>query len=137
MRGDRGAAETTKGTSTLVSAANLAVWILTATERTSSRFAGNWRFGPVTHFAGRRRAPPLSVRWPPKDGQPKPTLEQPRLPMSEDRTPLASGRAAHADDGVRGKLSMNSFDLMDEVFDGCLPNVRGKGRLAACRKTSP
>ena len=26
--------------------------------------------------------------------------------MSKDRTPLASGRAAHADDGVWGRLSM-------------------------------
>jgi len=54
------------------------------------------------------------VRWPPKDGQPTPTLEPERFPMSDHRAPLASGRAAHADDGVWAELSMNSIALMNE-----------------------
>ena len=120
-----------KGTPTLAVAANPAVWIVIATERTSSRFAGSRRLEPVTNFAGRRLEPPLSVRWPPKDGQPTPTLKLPRLPMDADRAPLASGRAAHADDGVRDKLSMNSGALMEGLSAAvCLTfDVRG-GPLA-------
>jgi len=57
--------------------------------------------------------------------------------MSDNRAPLASGRAAHADDGVLRKLSLNGCALMEGRATSALPSVRGKGRLAACRKTSP
>jgi len=56
--------------------------------------------------------------------------------MSDNRAPLASGRAAHADDGVRGKLSSNGCALMEEegFFRLCLTfDVRGGLRLAARR----
>jgi hypothetical protein len=66
----------------------------------------------VTKPARRRRELPPTERWPPKDGQPTPRHRTERFSMSFDRAPLASGRAAHADDGVWGKLTMTSDRLM-------------------------
>jgi hypothetical protein len=60
----------------------------------------------------------LTVRWPPKDGQPTPTLETERLAMSDNRAPLASGRAAHTDGGEDGKLTMNGDVSMKEGQPG-------------------
>jgi len=88
-------------------AANLAVWLLKAPKTDLTRLAGSIDSEPVTKLARRQLEQPLSERWPPKDGQPAPTLERARLAMSADRAPLASGRVAHADDGAAPVLTMN------------------------------
>jgi hypothetical protein len=40
-------------------------------------------FNPVTKPARRRPEPPQPVRWPPKDGQPTPTLKPALLSLSK------------------------------------------------------
>jgi hypothetical protein len=44
---------------------------------------GRGAFSPVTKPARRRPEPPQPVRWPPKDGQPTPTLKPARLSLSK------------------------------------------------------
>src|SRR5690349_21527682 len=84
--------------------ADLAVWLLNPNAKTSLRFAGRSGFVLVTNPARIRPEALLPERWPPKDGQPTPRQQTERLSMSFDRAPLASGRAAHANDGMRGNL---------------------------------
>jgi hypothetical protein len=44
---------------------------------------GRGAFDPVTKPARRRLEPPWAVRWPPKDGQPTPTLKPALLALSK------------------------------------------------------
>ena len=85
---------------TVANASDLAVWLLEPEKKIPNRLAGRGGFETVTTLARGRLKRALFVRWPPKDGQPTPTLERERFPMCADRAPLANGRAAHADDGM-------------------------------------
>ena len=100
---------------TVAKGSDLAVWLLEPKKKTPTRLTGRGGFEAVTTLARGRLKRALCVRWPPKDGQPTPTLEPERFPMSADRAPLASGRAAHADDGVLAKLAMNGCAFMKRI----------------------
>jgi hypothetical protein len=85
---------------TVANASDLAVWLLSPKKMAPTSAAERCGFGSEPKLAGRLVEPPLPERWPPKDGQPTPTLERERLAVSSNRVPLASGRAAHTDCGV-------------------------------------
>jgi hypothetical protein len=85
---------------TVANAPDPAVCLLSPKKMAPTSAAEWCGFGSEPKLVGRLLEPQLTERWPPKDGQPTPTLGRERLSMSKDRAPLASGRAAHADEGV-------------------------------------
>ena len=109
------------------------------------------RFCDVTTRAGRRPTPPRTVRWPPKDGQPTPTLKQARLSHWHTASSSKHSVAGLGRQGVRSAFNpvCLTFDvrggpLAGRPLDGgvrphlpttshCRPAAAPRARLIFCQ----